>query len=28
MQISIIIPAKNEAASIGAVVGKIRGDFP
>jgi len=28
MQISIIIPAKNEAASIGAVVGKIPSDFP
>ena len=28
MQQSIIIPAKNEAASIGEVVGKIRSDFP
>ena len=28
MQLSIIIPAKNEAASIGDVVGKIRSDFP
>ena len=28
MQLSIIIPAKNEAASIGEVVGKIRSDFP
>jgi len=28
MKLSIIIPAKNEAASIGEVVGKIRSDFP
>ena len=28
MQLSIIIPAKNEAASIGEVVGRIRSDFP
>jgi len=28
MRLSIIIPAKNEAASIGEVVGRIRSDFP
>lgn len=28
MNISIIIPAKNEAATIAGVVGRIRGDFP
>lgn len=28
MKLSIIIPAKNEAASIGDVVGKIRSEFP
>ncbi len=28
MKLSIIIPARNEAGSIGGVVGKIRSDFP